>query len=118
MEIKIEELEKARRKAILREWFEDKKQKVCCWAMNNKELLMVAIPGVIGASTAMIKAVGKHENIKKEQEVKDLYCYDRSLGHYWKLRRELTNSEWTQIDKRKANGERMANILEELKVLK
>lgn len=79
---------------------------------------MVAIPGVIGASTAMIKAVGKHENIKKEQEVKDLYCYDRSLGHYWELRRELTNSEWAQIDKRKANGERMANILEELKVLK
>jgi len=50
--------------------------------------------------------------------LKDLYCYDRSLGHYWKLRRELTNSEWVEIDQRKQNGERLADILDELKALK
>ena len=54
----------------------------------------------------------------KEKKVKDLYCYDRSLGHYWALRRELTNAEWVLVDKRKANGERLADILDELKVLK
>ena len=54
----------------------------------------------------------------KEKDLKDLYCYDRSLGHYWRLRRELTNAEWIEIDKRKNNGERLADILDELKVLK
>ena len=57
-----------------------------------------------------------HNN--KEKNLKDLYCYDRSLGHYWKLRRELTNSEWVKIDQRKQNGERLADILDELKALK
>ena len=56
--------------------------------------------------------------MKKEKDLKDLYCYDRSLGHYWTLRRRLTNAEWVEIDKRKNNGERLADILSELKVLK
>ena len=50
--------------------------------------------------------------------MKDLYCYDRSLGHYWRLRRELSNKEWLEIDQRKKNGERLADILDEMKVLK
>ena len=49
--------------------------------------------------------LSKHAALTKEQNLKDLYCYDRSLGHYWKLRRELTNEEWLEIDKRKKNGE-------------
>ena len=65
-----------------------------------------------------MKVVGRHVQQNKEKDLKDLYCYDRSLGHYWKLRRELTNSEWVEIDRRKSNGERLADILEELKVLK
>lgn len=48
---------------------------------------------------------------------KHLYCYDRSLGHYWKLRRELTNEEWLEIDKRKKNGERLSDILDDMRVL-
>ena len=62
--------------------------------------------------------VSKRINLRKQEELKDLYCYDRSLGHYWRLRRELTNAEWLEIDRRKKNGERLADILEELKVLK
>ena len=56
--------------------------------------------------------------MKEEKQLKNDYCYDRSLGHYWKLRRELTNEEWIAIDKRKRNGERLGDILAELKVLK
>ena len=66
----------------------------------------------------MVKVVGKYVNQHKQEDLKDLYCYDRSLGHYWKLRRELTNDEWLEIDKRKKNGERLSDILDELKVLK
>ena len=56
--------------------------------------------------------------LKKKTNLKVLYFCDRTLGHYWKLRRELTNSEWVEIDQRKQNGERLADILDELKVLK
>ena len=53
-----------------------------------------------------------------KEKVKDLYCYDRSVGHYWKLRRELSNKEWLEIDQREKNGERLSDILSEMKVMK
>ena len=80
--------------------------------------MITLTPIVIGGITTVAKVVGKHVNLHKQEDLKDLYCYDRSLGHYWKLRRELTNQEWLEIDKRKKNGERLSDILDELKVLK
>lgn len=47
----------------------------------------------------------------------ELYHYGVK-GMRWGIRRELKNSEWVEIDKRKANGERLADILSETKVLK
>lgn len=88
------------------------------WVYNNKELILVVGPIALGVITTCVKVVGKRANLRKEKDLKDLYCYDRSLGHYWRLRRELSNAEWVEIDKRKSNGERLADILSELKVLK
>lgn len=88
------------------------------WVVANKNAIITLTPVVIGGVTTVTKVIGKHVNLRKEEELKDLYCYDRSLGHYWRLRRELTNKEWLEIDQRKKNGERLADILSELKVLK
>lgn len=92
------------------------------WVVDNKELVIVMGPVVVGGAVSLGKSltrgVTRTINNRKEDELKNLYCYDRSLGHYWKLRRQLTNSEWVKIDKRKANGERLADILEDLRVLK
>ena len=97
----------------------------CKWFKDNKEIVLVLGPAAIGLTTVVIKggiklatAGFRHINLHEEKKLKDFYCYDRSLGHYWKLRRELTNREWTEIDKRKKNGERMGDILNELHVLK
>ena len=114
----IDDFKKARRKAQAKEWVQCKLHDATTWINNNKELIMVVGPAVIGATTAGIKWTGKHLTLKKEQNLKDLYCYDRSLGHYWRLRRELSNAEWVEIDRRKNNGERLGDILAELKVLK
>lgn len=88
------------------------------WIVNNKEFVIIALPVVISGTKFVIRHLGTHRNLVKQEEIKNLYCYDRSLGHYWKLRRELTNDEWVYIDKRKKAGERLADILDELKVLK
>ena len=119
--IDVKDLNEAGRKAKFREFKENLKQKandVKWWLKDNKEMVMVFGPAVIAGVSTVVKTVGKHINLRKEENLKDLYCYDRSLGHYWQLRRELTNKEWLEIDARKKNGERLADILEELKVLK
>lgn len=88
------------------------------WIVRNKDMVIFFTPIVIGGITTVSKVVAKHTNLRKEETLKDLYCYDRSLGHYWKLRRELTNKEWLEIDRRKKNGERLSDILAEMRVLK
>ena len=88
------------------------------WFKNNIGYVVLFGPAIIGVLTTSIKVIGKNVNLKKQKNIKKLYCYDRSLGHYWALRRELTNAEWVTIDKRKKQGERLADILDELKVLK
>ena len=116
--IEIVDFEREARRRERKEKFNNKINDVKNWVYDNKELIMVFGPILIGGVIAGVKAVNKHVKLNKEKDLKDMYCYDRSLGHYWKLRRELTNSEWVEIDKRKNNGERLADILDELKVLK
>lgn len=119
--IDVTELNEEGKKAKFREFKNKLKQKannVKWWIYDNKEMIMVLGPSVIAGVATVARIVGKRVNLKKEEDLKDLYCYDRSLGHYWQLRRELTNKEWLEIDTRKKNGERLADILEELKVLK
>lgn len=88
------------------------------WVIRNKETVIVLTPVVIGGVTTIVKVVGKRTNLNKQESIKNLYCYDRSLGHYWRLKRELSNKEWLEIDRRKRSGEKLADILEELRVLK
>ena len=88
------------------------------WVVDNKEMIVVVAPIVIGLLTPIVKSVSKHVTLGKAKDLKELYCYDRSLGHYWSLRRELTNNEWLTVDRRKKCGERLADILADMRVLK
>ena len=123
--ITVEDFQKEQKKRERKAKFHEKRKAFENWFYNNQQLALFIIPiagtvtvacvkGIIGLSKGAIK----HANLKKEQDIKELYCYDRSLGHYWALRRELTNAEWIEIDRRKKNGERLSDILSELKVLK
>ena len=119
--ISLDDFKKESRKRKRQEFVENLKWKLnraVIWADDNKEILIVVVPCIAGAAKLIAKTVNKSVNLRKEEQLKELYCYDRSLGHYWKLRRELTNDEWIEIDKRKKQGERLADILSELKVLK
>ena len=116
--IDIIDFKKEAKKREQKEKFEAKMKDVKDWINDNREMLLILGPAAIGAVTTGVKVVGRQAKLRKEKDLKDLYCYDRSLGHYWRLRRELSNAEWVEIGKRKSNGERLADILYELKVLK
>lgn len=118
-----DELEKAKKRAKVRELKEKAKQKVedgLIWVNNNKEALAVATPIIMVAGKLLgksVKAANKKVDMKQQKDLKELYCYDRSLGHYWKLRRKLTNTEWVEIERRRKNGEKLADILSDMRVL-
>lgn len=90
------------------------------WCEDNKELALAMIPvGVV-----IIKGVGntihsidKKIDLKKEQDLQDLYVYDHSLGMYHKLRRPLSSNEKIEIDRRRQNGESKLQILASMGVL-
>lgn len=107
-----------RKKELRKEKALKKLQDIKEFFIRNKEVLITVVPIAVGFATKLVKVVGRRINLGKEERIKNFYCYDRSLGHYWKLKRQLSNREWLAIDKRKANGERLADILDEMNVLK
>lgn len=93
-------------------------QKTLTWIKYNPQLT-IAIASIVGSVGGfVIKNATKEHRLKKEQKLKENYVYDRRLGHYWELERKLSSAEWIEIDKRRANGERMSDILVDLDVLK
>ena len=79
---------------------------------------VIAVAPVVKMITNAVISANRRAAVKTEQESKEIYCYDRSLGHYWELKRKLTNSDWIKINSRKANGESLADILTDMDVLK
>lgn len=116
--VSMEDFKREAKKRAFKEKVKQKIQNGKEWCMRNKEAVITLVPVAIGGVTTIIKVVSKRSNLRKQETLKDLYCYDRSLGHYWRLRRELSNKEWLEIDQRKKNGERLSDILSEMKVLK
>lgn len=90
------------------------------WISQNKEVAIAAIPfAIVGLKTAnnAVRAASRKSDLKKEQELKDLYIYDRSIGKYHKLRRPMRTSEMLELDRRRANGESMIRILDDMRLL-
>lgn len=115
-----DELVNNKKKADRRAWVYEKVNKAKWFVEDHKAQIAAvaaATPVVVGTIMQIARMVSQQDRLKKVKDLKELYCYDRSLGHYWKLRRELTNDEWLAIDARKRSGERLADILKELNVL-
>lgn len=115
-----DELVNNKKKADRRAWVYEKVNKAKWFVEDHKAQIAAvaaATPVVVGTIIQIARMVSQQDRLKKAKDLKELYCYDRSLGHYWKLRRELTNDEWLAIDARKRSGERLSDILKELNVL-
>ena len=90
----------------------------CC--THKEEAAFIATTGVaaVGAVSKIAHRIDHKLDLKHEQNLKDLYVYDRSLGIYHELRRKLKPSEAIEIDRRRANGESMIHILASMRLLK
>ena len=99
-----------------------KAQRAGYWIRENMgAIVLVAGAGatVVSAASGLMRAVNNSSvGMKRQKDMKELSVYDRSAGHYWALRRKLSNSEWTEVELRRKNGERLGDILEGMKVLK
>ena len=98
-----------------------KAREVYYWCRDHKEeAAFIATTGVavIGAVGKAAKRIDRKIDLKREQDLKDLYVYDRSLGIYHELRRKLRPSEVLEIDRRRAAGESMTYILSSMRLLK
>ena len=90
------------------------------WCEKNPELAITfASVGIMAAKGVgkTVRSIDRKIDLKKEQELQDLYVYDHSLGMYHKLRRPLKPSEKTEIDRRRANGESKIHILSSMNLL-
>ena len=90
------------------------------WANANKEVIIAVAPVAIAAVkgvNGMVRTIDRKVDLRKEQQLKDLYIYDRSMGKYLKLRRKLTSREQVEFDMRKRSGESAAQILASMRLL-
>lgn len=90
------------------------------WCEQNPELTIVFASLGLTAAKGIgktVRSIDRKIDLKKAQELQDLYVYDHSLGMYHKLRRPLTPHEKTEIDRRRHNGESKIHILASMGLL-
>ena len=90
------------------------------WIVANPEAAtIIATVGVatVGGACKLAKSGIRAHNLKKEEELKNRYIYDRSLGMYLHTKRPLRNEDYITINERRKNGEKLSNILVSMDIL-
>ncbi len=91
------------------------------WVRYNQELVVVLAPVAVAGLTGVVKITKDIVRLSvaaNERKVTDRRCYDPSEGHYWTLKRTLTNSDWLAVSHRLDTGESLGDILSDMGVLK
>ena len=70
-----------------------------------------------GGLFGLAKRADRNRAIKQEQDLKDRYVWDASLGQWWTMRRKPTTGQKLEIERRKKNGESMGDILSSMRLL-
>ena len=100
--------------------FHEKMRKLKDWCAVHKDELAIGGTVLVSLSGIGAKWYKGHQKVKaaqQEQFNKERFVYDHSLGMYLKLKRPLGNNDYVMINMRKANGEKLANILASMNLL-
>ncbi len=95
-----------------------KTRQIVDWCKANPESAIAIASIVAAGGKYALKQHGRRANLDRQEELKTLFIYDRSHGHYWPLRRKLSSREYIEIDSRKDSGESLRDILLDMRVLK
>lgn len=109
------------RKRSWKEKVSDNLHRTADWIRYNQETVVLLAPVAIAGITGLAKITKDLVRLgiaANERKVTDRRCYDPSEGHYWNLKRPLSNSDWLEVSHRQAGGEKMGDILSDMKVLK
>lgn len=103
----------------------DTKKKVSEWTKKNGATIAryaVAAGGLfvtVGLPIiGMVNDTRTKNRLDKQERDKKRRMYDRSLGCYVDLKRDLNKQDLTTINDRKANGERLVDILNSMNLIK
>lgn len=113
--------EECKRKSSFRFRIEQSARKVGDWCKENIQTITVAAPvalTVIGSITKVARSMIRRSHLAKEQKWKDTHFYDRSLGHYVEVKRKPKNNELSRISARRRNGEKLTDILTDMRLIK
>lgn len=87
-------------------------------AWENRETVVPVLLGVLTIGAGVMKNATKYKELEEAETRRERAFYDRSLGVYWETRRPLTTQELLEVEERKAGGENIGAILEDMRLLK
>lgn len=99
-------------------WLHNRKVDAQCWWQENKREVVALTPVVIGGLTVMFKFGDKLVKAHRERFMREHAIWDPKQMHWWIMKKKPTAWQWSEIDRRKANGEQIADILRSLGMLK
>lgn len=91
------------------------------WYRSNSDVLVVMVPVVTVGISGGVKIISKvltNHRTNKEIRFKETTIYDHSLGKYVFLKRPLTAAQSLTIEERRAGGEKLHTILDDMGLLK
>ena len=110
-----------KRKHSVKEWCKQRLNDAVGFWNNNKEfVILVGIPtvtAVAGIGKTIITSATRSTARRRVDRSKSRKFYDPSLHSWWDLKHPLTNSQRSMIDKRRRNGERLSDILDDMRLI-
>ena len=92
-------------------------EKTLDFVQENEEAILVTVPIVMTLGTLVHNANVDYK-MAQDRKRTTYTIWDPRHMHAWDLRRQLTNRERRELDRRVKNGENMADVLEDMRVLR
>lgn len=99
----------------------DKASNISRTIVENKEVVVpvaLAVGATAKGTSKIVSKLIQNHAVNKEIAFKERTIYDHSLGRYIELKKPLTNAQALTIEERKAQGEKLHVILNDMGLLK